>query len=352
MNPQRISFLLGRELVQGPKQFIFIFAVLMPLVLSFALSLIFGTIFAGKPRLGISDPGDSQLTQVALADPALQVRQYPDEAALRAATEIGVVDMGILLPINFDNQLAAGQPTTLVAFVWGESPVGDRASVAVSLTGWLRELAGQTSPVAVSTSIIGAEVVLPWQDRLLPLIVLMSIIFGAIMLPASSLVGEKQQRTLTALSVTPTTMGEIYMAKGLLGVLISTATAMMILTLNRALGNSTPLLLMVLLLGAIFAAAIGVLIGILVKDINSLFATIKGLGIFLYAPALIYMFPEIPQWLGRIFPTYYLIQPVIAITQRGAGFGEIAGELAILLLLIGIAMGAIAWLTQRMRRIA
>lgn len=349
MTVQRIAILLRRELVQGPKQFIFIFAVLMPLILSVALSLIFGTIFAGKPRLGLSDPGDSQVTQAALADPALSVRRYPDAGALRSATAMGVIDMGIALPVNFDADVSSGQPTTLQAFVWGESSVNHRAAVAISLTGWMRTVAGHATPVTVNTDVIGAEVALPWQDRLLPLIVLMSIVFGAIMLPASSLVAEKQQRTLIALSVTPTTMGEVYLAKGLLGVLISTATAVMILALNQALGTSAPLLLLVLALGASFAAAVGVLIGVLVKDINSLFATIKGLGIFLYAPALIYMFPELPQWLARIFPTYYLIQPVIAITQHGATFGEVAVDLGILILLLGAVIAGIGLVTRRLR---
>jgi ABC-2 type transport system permease protein len=94
------------------------------------------------------------------------------------------------------------------------------------------------------------------------------------------------------------------------------------------------LLLGVVLLGAIFSAEVGVLMGGLVKDINSLFATIKAIGLLLYAPALITMFPEIPQWSARIFPTYYVVQPVIEIVQHGAGLSDIAWQLGILLLLI------------------
>ena len=96
-----------------------------------------------------------------------------------------------------------------------------------------------------------------------------------------------------------------------------------------------------LVVGSAVAAAFGVLLGSLVSDINSLFATIKGLEIFLYAPACVYMFPEIPQWIGKIFPTYYIIQPVIEITQQNAGWGEVLPELGItvvffVLIVIGI----------------
>jgi len=47
---------------------------------------------------------------------------------------------------------------------------------------------------------------------------------------------------------------------------------------------------------------------------------------------------EIPQWSARIFPTYYVVQPVIEIAQHGAGLSDIAWQLGILLLLI-VGMG-------------
>ena len=334
MSIRRIAILLYRELVRGPKQFIFIFALLLPIVLSLVLSLLFGTFFAGKPRLGISDAGNSQLTQSATAMETFTVRRYADEAALREATQLGVVDIGLVLPADFDQQVATGQPTSMLAYIWGESLLRDRALLVAAMTTWVRDIAGQESPVAFTTSILGGEARLPWEDRLLPLIVLMSVVFGAIMLPAASLVSEKEQRTLTALSVTPVTLGDIYVAKGLTGVLISTVVALIVLGLNNALNSSMFLLLGVVLLGAIFSAEVGVLMGGLVKDINSLFATIKAIGLLLYAPALITMFPEIPQWSARIFPTYYVVQPVIEIVQHGAGLSDIAWQLGILLLLI------------------
>jgi hypothetical protein len=37
---------------------------------------------------------------------------------------------------------------------------------------------------------------------------------------------------------------------------------------------------------------LGIILGVLVKDISTLFTVIKSLGIFLYAPAFIFMFPN------------------------------------------------------------
>lgn len=349
MNPRRVGVLVRREFVQGSKNFIFIFAVAVPLVLSLVLSLLFGTLFAGKPRLGINTAGDSQITRLAMDLGAFTVHTFVSEAELKEATQIGAVDIGVALPADFDYKVASGRATQIVAYIWGESLVKDRVMLVAAMAGWVREIAGQESPIDMLTTVLGNPSTLSWEDRLLPFVVMMSIMFGGIMLPAASLVTEKQQRTLTALSVTPTTMGEIYVAKGLMAVLLSTVMALVILALNRALGDSTPLLVVVLTLGAVLAAEFGVLLGMLVKDINSLFAVVKTMGLILYAPALIYMFPEIPQWIAAVFPTYYIIQPVIEITQHGAGLADVAGQLGILLLLILVMVGLLALLTRRLR---
>jgi ABC-2 type transport system permease protein len=43
------------------------------------------------------------------------------------------------------------------------------------------------------------------------------------------------------------------------------------------------------------------------------------------------MFPGIPQWIGKIFPTYYMLEPLMDITQRSAGWSDISGNIFILL---------------------
>ncbi len=349
MNPRRVGILLFREVVQGPKGFVFIFAVIVPLLMSFVLLLVFGTLFEEKPRLGIADAGDSQLVHSAAAMDAFTLQPYASDAALREATALGQVDVGVVLPPDFDERVSSGQATTMIAYIWGESMLKDRAALGAALGVWVRQIAGQTSPVDIVTTVLGESPVLPWEDRLLPFVVMMAVIFGGTMIPASSLVTEKQRRTLAALAVTPATMGDIYVAKGLVGVVISTLMALVILALNRALGTSTALLAGVLALGAILAAELGILIGMLVQDINSLFATLKVTGLLLYAPAVVHMFPEIPEWIGRGFPTYYLIQPVIEISQHGAHLTDVAWQLGVLVILI-ISLGVLlAWLAQRVR---
>ena len=152
--------------------------------------------------------------------------------------------------------------------------------------------------------------------------------------------------------VTPATIGDIFVAKGLLGVIISLIMGIVILLLNQAFGAEPMLLVLVLALGAIMAAELGLLFGTIIKDITTLFAIWKAGGILLFGPAFIYMFPQIPQWIGRIFPTYYLIQPVVEISQLGGGWPDIATNVFILIGLNIILFVVVMFILKRVTQYA
>jgi ABC-2 type transport system permease protein len=348
MNFKRVGVLLVKEFVQGASGFLFIFAIVVPVVLSLVVTLLFGTLFSGKPKLGIADAGRSRFTAQANEMDSFIVKTYPNLDALKQAAEIGAVDIGIALPEDFDERVSQGESTELLAYVWGESLMKSRAMLIAGMATWIREIAGQVSPVEIITSTLGEVETLPWEDRLVPFLVVMAVMIGGVILPATSLVDEKFKHTLKALTVTPTTLVDVFTAKVLLGILVSTFSGTVILLLNRSFGGNPWLLLFLLLLGAMMASEIGVLLGAFMKDINALFATIKSMGIVLYAPAIIYMFPAIPQWIGRFFPTYYMIRPVIDVTQEGAGWTEVAWMIYVqigLVLLFGLGL---LWVARRM----
>jgi ABC-2 type transport system permease protein len=341
MSIRRVGVLLGKELIWGPKNFLFVFALIVPVAVSLLVSLIFGTLFSQKPKLGIAAEGGSQIVALAGEVDSLVVREFVSAAELKSAVASGAVDMGISLPPGFDGLVSRGERAQLFAYIWGESLLKNRVVLGTTLAFLMRELAGQESPVEIVTATVGDAEVVPWADRLLPFVVLMGIIIGGIMVPATSLVEEKQKRTLTALIVTPAALGEVFAAKAALGTLLSLFMGALILLLNRAFGVHPLLLVLVLALGAMLSSQVGVLLGAYVKDINTLFATIKAFGIVLYAPALIYLFPEIPDWIGRIFPTYYIVNPVVAISQRNADWAGVRLDVIVLiglnLALIGVA---------------
>jgi ABC-2 type transport system permease protein len=342
MSLKRVGILLGKEFLYGSKGYIFIFAIVAPLVISFVISLIFGTLFTEKPKLGVLDDGRSELVPMIQGLDTITIEEYGNIGDIKHAVETGAVDVGVLLPADFDSAIIKGKEAEITAYIWGESLAKNRTIIAVTITNLVREITGQESPVNIESITLGEEISIPWNDRLLPVIVLITVFLGGLMLPATSLINEKAKRTLDALVVTPTSIGDVFTAKGLVGIILSLFMGILILVINQAFGSEPLLLILVLILGGIMAVEFGLILGILLKDFTALFTIWKSAGIILFAPVFVYLFPEIPQWIGNIFPTYYIVQPIVELSQRGGGWPEIAIEVFVLigldLILLGLVM--------------
>jgi len=352
MSVRRVAILLGKDFKYGSKGFVFILAIVAPILISLVLNLVFGTFFSQTAKLGINDQGNSRLVDLVSASDSVQTRTYASADDLKKAVEVGAVDMGLTLPQGFDEEVSRGTAIVLPAYVWGESLAKNRGILLATINSAVRQLAGQEVPVHIETTTLGDAQSVPWSDRLLPLVLLVAVAMGGVMVPASLMVDEKQKRTLTALAITPATLGDILAAKGLMGVILALVMSIVILLMNQAFGVQTGLLMIVLGLGAVLAALFGLVLGVLIKDITTLFATIKGIGILLYAPVFVYMFPQIPQWIGKIFPTYYIVQPVVEISQQGGSWSAIATDVFILIGLDLILVGVVVFVLRRTKQFA
>jgi ABC-2 type transport system permease protein len=335
--------LIKNEVLHGPKDVMLAIAVIMPILVALFVNLAFGNIFTERPELGVYDQGHSQVVGVLSQTQSLDLRTYDSDAAVKKATASGSLDMGIVLPADFDATLETGV-VRLKAYVWGESQAKSRAVIPIALADAVRAVTGSDVPVDVETVALGDEKSVPWSDRLLPLVVLMGVFYGGLMLPSSAIINEKQHRTLEALNVTPATVGDVFVAKGVIALVLATAMGVLTLILSGAFGGPVLLIMLVLFLGAIMAVEIGLIAGAYVNDMNSLFAVLKSGGILLFGPAIIFMFPQVPSWIGYFFPTYYVIRPVVDLSITGAGFGDVAlyiGVLFALVLLGGVLVASV-----------
>jgi ABC-2 type transport system permease protein len=347
MNLRLVGILLAKEFLYGSRSYMFIFSIVGPVVISVVISLAFGTWLSEAPELGVLDNGDSRMVMLLDELDSVKSRQYDSFDKMKKSVEDGQIDMGIVLPPDFDDAVINGQPVNIHAYVWGESLAKSRTIIGVTISDTIREIAGKTTLVDIQSTTLGENDTLSWSARLLPLIVLMSIFLGGLMLPATSLATEKEKQTLPALAVTPTSLGDIFLAKGLLGFILSIFMGILILVLNQAFGHEPLLLILILAFGAIMAAELGMILGAFVKDFATLFSIWKTAGIILFAPVFVFLFPQIPEWVGKIFPTYYILQPIIEVSQLNGGWNDIAGNFFIL---VGIDVALIAILLVILHR--
>jgi ABC-2 type transport system permease protein len=333
MNLKRIRTLIKNEVLHGPKDVVLIMSIVMPVLLALFFNLAFGNIFSDRAVLGIYDEGESDLTALLDESSSINLKTYGSESSLIEAATNGSIDMGIVLPADFDNTVLSGA-ADIQAYTWGESLSKHRVIIATILSDAIHDLSGATLPVTIETVALGATADTSWNDRLLPLVILTALFFGGMMIPASSLINEKNRHTLEALNITPATIGEIFTAKGTVGAILALLMGVLTLAISGQLHASYLSIVLVMGFGAVMAAEFGLIAGAYIKDMNTLFAFWKFGGLLLFGPAIVYIFPQMPQWIGYIFPTFYVIKPVIDLSINGLGFSSIILELVILIAIV------------------
>jgi ABC-2 type transport system permease protein len=328
MSLSRFAKILRKDLALGPRSPIFLWMILLPVVLTLILQVAFGSLFNPKPRLGIIDEGDSEITAQVERMEGIELTLLDDTEELKSLVEANDLDAGLVLQPEFDEAVRAGDRPELQFYVSGESYASNRIILTVTTLDLVREIEGSEAPVTVEVVSYGSAG-LPISVRLVPVIVFYALTMAGIFVPGSSLVEEKEQGTLMALLVTPVRIGEVLAAKWSLGVLLASVMAAATLLLNQALGANWWQVLVVVLVAGALSSMIGLLIGTFAKDSTIMFGVVKGLGIFLFAPTLFYIFPEWPQWIAKLFPLYWILEPIWTVAIMGGSLSDVWVELTV-----------------------
>jgi ABC-2 type transport system permease protein len=257
------------------------------------------------------------------------------------------LDAGLVLQPGFDEQVQAGLQPPLQFFVGGESLASNRLILAVTTLDAVRAVEGSTPPVEVVVLATG-DAVLPMSSRMMPLLVLFALLIAGVFVPAFSIVQERESGTMTAMLVTPARGVDVLAAKAVMGMVLGASMALVTLWLNDALGNQPLALLLSIGIAAVMLAEIGLLFGSGAKDAKTLFALMKSVNILLFAPVIFYIFPDWPQWIAQLFPTYWIINPIFEIAVQDAALGDIASQLLVGVVICIALVPLVVVLSRRM----
>ena len=347
MSLTRTLKVLGKEFRIGPRSPVFLWVLFVPVLFTLILQVTFGSVFDPEPRLGIVDEGSSTITTAVQGMEGIDLALLDNTEDLKTQVEANDLDAGLVLPPGFDDQVRSGSRPTLEFYVGGESLASNRIILAVTTIDLVREIEGTPPPVDVAVVALGDEG-LPIDVRLVPFIMMYALVIAAVFLPAVSIADEREKGTLDALIVTPVKLSEVMAAKGILGVVLALAMTVVTLFLNNAFGAEPFALFVVLLFGSILCAEIGLIFGAVAKDTTAVFALIKGTGILLIGPTVFYIWPDWPQWIGKLFPTYWVINPIFEVSLNNGSLGDVWVELLVAAGIIVVLGGALVALTKRL----
>ena len=323
-----IRHIFRKDIALGPRSPFLLWALVLPVVLTLVIRVVFGSLFDSEPRLGVVDLGNSAVRVAAENLDGIRVSIVADTETLKSKVESGDLDAGLVLQEDFDDLVANGDQPPLGFWMAGESLASDRIILGVTALDLIRTTSGIGSDVAVNIVPTGDEG-LELSIRLLPLVVIMAVAVAGAMVPAASLVQEKERRTLSAMLVSPASMRDILAAKGILGVVMAVFTGVITLLMNDAFGQQAWTLVLAIALGGVMMAEIGLMLGSWAPDTNTLFTAWKGGSILLLFPVIFTIWPTLPQWIAQLGPTYYFLQPIFDLSVNGASTPDVLGQLAI-----------------------
>ncbi|MBT3271870.1 MAG: ABC transporter permease [Spirochaetales bacterium] len=348
MNVKRTWVVLSRDVVMGPRTMMALWLFVFPLIITFVVRLIFGGLVDPSPRLGIVDLGKSDIPAIAADFEDIEVTLFDSVELLKEKVEANNLDAGLVLQKGFDNAVRSGELPELQLFVGGDSKASTRVVLAVTAVNLIRGVAGSPAPVEVITTVLGDGPSVPIQDRLVPMLVLLAVALGGIFLPAAMLIQEKVSHTVDAVLSTPVQVGDFFLAKGALGFLLSFGTGVVALLVNGGFTVYVAGNLAVIAVGALMSVQLGLILGSTIKDLQTMFTVWKGGGIILFAPAVLFLFPGVPEWIAKLFPTYYFLGPLYEMTVNAASLAEVYIDLLIGVGISAVLLAVVVPLSRRM----
>lgn len=174
-------------------------------------------------------------------------------------------NLGVVLPVDFDQQVAAGDQVQLSGYVhWAQR--GKVAELESKYSAMFSELLGV--PVVLS---IGGNILQPPIDALgiastASFHIYFAILWMALTVVPFLIIEERRARTMDALLVSPASPGVVVLGKAIAGLILITAIAGFAVALNGIYIISWSWVLISFLLIAIFAIGLALLLGTLIRS--------------------------------------------------------------------------------------
>ena len=318
----------------------------MPLLLS----------LSAAPTAIVYDAGESQVVAQLRKSRDLRVRPVSSLGELEQVVgESSGAVLGLALPADFDRP---GQSDGLVRVDgywahWVNPSVAVKAQTLFEER--LSELAGSGARVSIEE-----QTVYPRSDSggrpftvSLSLVVITLAICGTVV--PFLMVEERETHTMDALLVSPASAGQVVMGKALAGTTYGLVAAGVAFAVNRRVIVHWEVALLAALCGTLFAVAVGLLLGSLFENPQSMNLWLGGALLLLLVPVFLVnnLGPNAPETIRAILP--WIPSVLLANAVRGAfsssvPWGEVGLNLGMLLSFAAVVLALVAWQVRRSDR--
>ena len=283
-------------------------------------------------EIGVYSPVDIPgFTQIEVE--GLEFIRVKSDEILSEGVIAGNYTAGIVLSSDFMQTLVSGGTPEINLYVASDVPQEIKDSVSAIIRELAYRIAGQPLNVGINEQVIGNDMAgmqVPPSDRIRPLLAIFLIMFETFGL-ANLIADELEKGTVRALLVTPLSIRELFIGKGLFGIGLAFFEGVVFMAIVGGLNQQPIIIILALLLGSIMTTAVGFLIGSLARDFMSVLAWGMILFIILIIPGFGVIFPgAVTGWI-KFIPSYYLVDMVHRAASFNAGWGDIWTNIIIML---------------------
>ncbi|MFA9402900.1 MAG: ABC transporter permease [Anaerolineales bacterium] len=256
-------------------------------------------------RLVLYDDGESSIVRELDRSEAVRLREVETYEAM--VYEVGIEDIhtvGVVLPEDFDQQAKEGDGLVLEAVIDHWVNDADEAYMRADIEPELTRLAG----VPVQVNMVREEITQADGAYGFQIAIGLLLVMGmmGMMFTPQLLIQEKESRTLDAMQVSPVTMMDLLIGKGIVGGAYALLMSGFVLLASGQFVLHWWAILIAILAGAFFNVSIGLLLGVFLTDQKQ----VNLWGFIIFQPFIITMvvgmFEPIPNTIRsamRWFPT-------------------------------------------------
>lgn len=352
MNPRIVSAFAQKDIVDAIRNRYLLGALLTPVFVAILLRVLLPGISSVNFTVMVHDPGNSRLGSELRPAPQLKVITAASAEGVANELEKSKAVGGLVIPANFDADVAAGKQPELVVYVNNKQNDIEQAMFRQLVERQFLALIKERLPAHLTWIDLNKEAraetpALNLNQMLLPMLLLLTFAMAGALVVPLLLVEEKEKRTLDFLLTSPASLTEIIAGKALTGVVYSVLFAGILLAVNYKLVGNWPLTLLTILIGVVFVVAVGLFMGALFENTMQV-NTWAGLALFvLLAPS----FPSLrlPAMLERalhFIPTFYFVE-ALKLALAGTSSARFWGCLAVVLVSTVVAFAAAIWALRR-----
>lgn len=353
MNFRIVSAITRKDVVDAIRHRYLLTALVTPLF----VALLFRVLLPGinnRPLLTVvvHDSGGSELVAELRKTPQMAVVEAASADATASEVEKRKAIGGLVVPLNFDADVAASKQPELIVYVNNTKSIFEQAAFRQRLAQLVQSLVKKPEPARLvwvdvdkekKETLLGSSL----DQMMLPLLLILTFgMTGAFVVPLL-IVEEKEKRTLDFLLSSPASLREIIAGKGLTGVVYTLLIAGLILGINRQFIKNWWLTSLTIVLGLLFVVGVGLLVGSVLKNTMQVNTWASLVLIILLAPS----FPSLAltRWFDtamRVVPTYYLTE-ALKLSMAGTVSSQLWIHLAVLSGCTLIVFFAAAWALHR-----